>query len=112
MENLVLVFVIAISLVAILFFRIFGKSELAVQWERSLPFIFDAIENFVDQADRLHDEILEEYGEASKETGHDPRLLYVIDRVEEFVEKTFRVRVDINWLIQQIELRVAARKDD
>lgn len=102
--NAPVILVLFVAVFSILFLRLFGKNAAAARWAAALPFIFEAIRDFVERADQLHDQILLDYADEAAETGDDPRLLWVIDRVEEFALKHFRVSVDLNWVIDQVEL--------
>ena len=109
-DNAVLIVTLVVAVVFPLLLRAFGKKAQAERWALALPHIYQAVLDFVQRADQLHDEILVEYADEAAATGDDPRLLWVIDRVEEFAQKTFRVSVDLNWVIDQVELYLASRR--
>lgn len=88
---------------AVVFVRKFLQDGNAKRFLLAVPEIVNAIAGFVKQADRIHDQLLIDYADEAAETGMDVRLLWVIDRVEEFVKTQFNITIDINWVIATIE---------
>lgn len=97
------VFIVGVLLLGAAAVRSFGLSNLAYRWAQAIPAMYTRLQELVNQADREHDRIVEEYADEAARTGHDPRLLWVIDQIEVWIEQRYKLKVDINWIISAVE---------
>ena len=97
------VFIVGVLLIAGFALRSFGLANLAYRWAQAMPALYTRLQELVNQADREHDRIMEEFAEEAARTGHDPRLLWVIDEIEKWLNERYKLNIDINWVISMVE---------
>jgi len=100
------------SLIIVVALMLFQDSRNATfkRFLAALPVIHEAIVAWVARADAEYDQIYTDYADKAAETGRDPRLLWVIDQVNAYALRQFKVKLDLAWLIVKIEEIVANNK--
>jgi hypothetical protein len=92
-----------IPLVGVVAVLIFGKGERASAFSKAVPLILEQIRELVNRAEAQHKQLQVDYAAEAELTGHDPRKLWVADQVVLFVNQFGIVKVDRDWVYEQIE---------
>lgn len=109
-SKLLLVLFALVPLVGVVAALIFGKGERAAAFTKAVPLILEQVRELVNRAEAIHEQLLIDYAAEAEATGHDPRKLWVADQVVLFVNQFGIVKVNRDWVFEQIEQAVLRLK--